>query len=187
MAWGKVELVMQQIVLICANGSEYNIAVAFTAIENFRSRLAFLDTLFGLYNKQNESLLSRWPALSARVTAGSALRNKLAHQRPIKFPENDSGSRVGLVPFGWPIDRTPGGAMEPITIRHIAHYAAIFDSLHASLLNVRFELEGKKRRLPESDVQQQSLPTVRQIEARMRAAFGRQQRPSGALPGQEKK
>jgi hypothetical protein len=101
--WAQLERSLLEVAGSCMNKRDYNaLGHGFFSIENFRSKLAFVGQLVENKVKPDSARAAEWARLSARITAASIKRNKLAHYRVTASIE-PVGKRYALSPW---IDRS---------------------------------------------------------------------------------
>ena len=184
--WSILESMLLKMCACCGTtrGESACIAVGFTSIENFRSKLAYVDTYMQHWLGRNQALRNRWGDLHKRIYSASARRNEIAHRQPTKFKDEPSGKRIGLLEPGWyikPITTSdPHEHRNPITIREIALRSIVFENLSIEIDGLCYVVRGLSEPDTKSLLRAERPPTIRQIENRMREVHGRQPRPSRA-------
>jgi hypothetical protein len=181
LAWAEVEYALADTVMCTAKDgtTAHLLGIGFWAIENLRSKLQYADAVLQVRLKNDAPLSARWTALHERIAAKSRMRNALVHGRAIRRQAAKPSERIELVN-----PATMNDPPEALGIRELVQRGAEFHAVLNSLRNFHHALRELKEPLPEPSSQPIPRPSIRSIEARMRAALGRQPRPSGALPGQ---
>lgn len=185
--WAAIEFSLEHLSGRCADGQlpSLGLAVGFRAIENFRSKVSYVDALIHHRYGRSRTRIAEWSGLHKRVLSASVQRNELVHRQPIRIGGAMPGKRIALVESGWSqraMDGSSQDAANAITIKEVAHRASLFHCLFVELQNFDMKLcavSGQPEAFP---VPQARRPTMRDIEAQMRAALGRQQRPSRKSP-----
>src|SRR5579863_3753592 len=96
--WSAVEWALETIVVRCAHDGPagMSLAIGFLAVDNFRTRLLFVDALFKHRFGRNRELADRWKRIHKRLGELSLKRNQIAHRRPVRLEGAPSGERFGL-------------------------------------------------------------------------------------------
>ena len=108
-------------------------AIGFRTIENFRSKLAYVDAIVTARCFFEEAMLDRWAKLSAQISAAASKRNELVHRQAVLDPRGGVGKRIVLVEGGWYLKpRIDTGQETPnkINIRDLAQRGFQFRDLH---------------------------------------------------------
>jgi hypothetical protein len=178
--WANVELQLEFIAGLCSREGR----VGFRAIENFRSKAAYVDAILRHRHVKRAETVDAWIVLYKRVTAAASQRNELVHRTPFRVYGGKPGSRVSLIRMGhFEQDRLKGG----ISIKDVAQLALEFRALALQLDHLCAHLQSPDIGTPLASPSQPARRlTMKEIEAQMREALGRQARPSGALPEQKK-
>lgn len=184
--WASVEEALFNLVSKCVFPADRGmLSVGFFSIENFRSKLQFVESLLTM-KFAGIKAVNNWPALKERLGKASAKRNKLAHRRVRIYPVSKPGRMYALVP--WPTNtryrgkRVLGREIPPpdaICLRDIVSMRLEFTALEVSLWNLSFLLEGKKEPFPKSDEQSGNPPTIRNLVHSLHAMLSRRDTPSG--------
>lgn len=103
---------------------------AYTGIENFRSKLAFVDRAI-LKGVTDKSLKDEWDSLKKKVAKQQTLRNQLVHRVCISYPQSTIGGRtISLEPNfreKEPLRRRPEPPNDAMCVKEIH---AISDGFH---------------------------------------------------------
>lgn len=167
-AWSHVENELFHVALGCfAPCKPEQVGSGFYAIENFRSKLAFVDRVFQATSAKKE-FLADWTILANHVQGLSSKRNALAHSRVIVFPEAPAGRRYAIMPnvFATPKKKTashlpPVGSL---CVRDVDLIAKQFFKASARLSNLyarMIKAEGMPEELVRQEAQALSLAQLR--------------------------
>jgi len=160
-----------------------NARIGFRAIENFRAKLQYVDSILA-YQRLPESRLSEWATLSQRAGAAARKRNKLAHFWVITDDKQSAGRRRMLIPTQPGSTRTKPkrGQKYPnaVCLRDIASYRLEFAALMRALENFQARLGGQQEPFPKSQEQPRNPPTIAQIR---REIYVYAQHPPEPFPG----
>jgi hypothetical protein len=103
--WAEIETTLFWIATRCFTDSDAGtLGKAFYAIENFRSKLAFVDRairaakLQSLTNTQRLDCIKRWDGLAAQLQSLASDRNKIVHGHVIVYPHAKEGRRFAILP-----------------------------------------------------------------------------------------
>lgn len=171
--WANVEHAVLQVALsVIADDFHIALSKGYFSIENFRSKIEFIDKIMSDVLDQSDTL-PKWEALADRTRAASALRNKLAHRMVITSQESKAGRRLVLSPWIYetPKFKTAKPAPPPgsLGLRDVVKARFEFYSLSLALMNFSSLLRNNPAQYPASDEQPMHLPTtlqrVRQIHA----------------------
>src|SRR6476620_7225309 len=102
--WALVESALQNVLVRCSKGNggdAASMAIGFRTIENFRSKLAYVDAIVTARCFFEEAMLDRWAKLSAQISAAASKRNELVHRQAVLDPRGGVGKRIVLVEGGW--------------------------------------------------------------------------------------
>lgn len=150
------------------------LSASFYSIENFRSKLAFVDKAMEL-SKVESGHLASWEALREEVRSLSAKRNQLAHCRTIGFPTNVEGRRIVIVPIFPPKTTRPPSAGKPpqgsIGVKDVDLIAQQFAMASTKLLDLFFQMHAQPSPhvIPARQEPQPLQPA--QLVRRIRATF----------------
>lgn len=148
------------------------LAFGFMSIENFRSKLAFVDRAFGTAIFYREFELD-WAEVREQVRGLSSRRNEIAHGRVIIYPHSKPGRRFAIVPTFAPepkrrqkVPTPPSGSL---CVRDIDLAQRQFSRAAARLHELYFRIggEGEQPGAPaQPEPKSQSLAQLRrQIDA----------------------
>jgi hypothetical protein len=182
--WAVVEGALSNVAQVCMPFAERDgMTLSFYAIDNFRSKLAFVHALIAYKNEDDETR-SHWLLLHAEATRLAKHRNTLAHRPVMGFEEehNPPGRRWALVEWQyremWPRDRTsrkvPPGSL---CIRDIALIGLQFIELSNALRRFSGYVYSKKGPLPASFAPIERPPTIRELDNQIREALGQPPKP----------
>jgi hypothetical protein len=166
--WAHVEERLRKIVLASLVIDDHNvISVGFFSIENFRSKLEFVDKVVER-RFAGQTVLHDWPKLVDRARRASFLRNKLAHRRVRRIEKSKAGRRYALE--AWINKKSDLAASKDkplpgaLCLRDIVSIRFEFVSLCHTLDNFCARLAGHPEPRPKSDEQPQRPPTIRQLK-----------------------
>jgi hypothetical protein len=124
---------------------------AFTAIENFRSKLSFVDRAIHK-SIRNATLKAEWEALQRRVATSSTQRNHLVHRICISYPQSQKpGRTISLEPNfrkKEPIRKRPEPPSDAFCVQDIHRISHGFLELFHSLVEFAHKAAGKQQGLP---------------------------------------
>lgn len=182
--WSSVEFALERIVMQCAapnHEAGVLLAIGFRSIANWRSRAEYADRLVSHSYSGNPEILNAWKHALKSAQSVATLRNEIAHREPSRMGGAKPGERIALLEGGWALQKPrPNGFSrdELITIKDVVERGQKFSLVSFELVKLLVLISGSGVQLPASLAPQVHRPTMGQIEARMRAALGRQQRPS---------
>jgi len=184
--WSWVERQMAQAALACMPKTQHKAMLdGYFAIENFRSKMAFVDRIVCRKNP-DPAARTRWTKVLARIKSASEERNKLAHRSFVMYPDGSGGRRTALVEWmvfmdaHWKREKPPKGNA-PSGSKCIVDLLAFQNeckAIYRSLINASRELSGRQPPLSVAFEQVMGPKTVRDAERRFRVRTGRQPRPS---------
>ena len=144
--WAHIEFALLSVASACFDDNPL-LTQAFYAIENFRSKLAFVQKTFEASTFQ-ETHGPEFAAIAVRADTLAKYRNKIAHARVINYPFHKAGQRVAIVPIfpaipgeEW-IARPPSNA---IFLTHIDAAAKRFARAANDLHHLRDAMLGKEQ------------------------------------------
>jgi hypothetical protein len=188
--WGYVEGQLLRVAVECFHPQDRSaFAVAYHSIDNFRSKLKVADNVVQ-HAFSSSPHFDKWTKCEDRLRRLAERRNAIAHGWHEFYFHAKSGQRWAIIPLHQKDGQLihSAGLNPPegsICIQELAYIHEQFYGMTVQLCNAYELLVGRKAPFPESGERVKSPPTIRTIERRIREAFGRQQRPSGALPGQK--
>lgn len=180
-SWAVIERMLIGIATTCVHKSaERSLLASFYSIENFRSKLAFVDS-FIRTNHSDKTTLDHWARVHNDLTRCAKARNSLAHRALFKFADEHShpGRRVALLEPS-EIERSERSASPPtftkpppgaLCLRDIAITNDEFRILNYAMLLFWRNLLGRPTRAAKSDELARSPQTIRQLRNRTRAAL----------------
>jgi hypothetical protein len=187
--WAVIEHRLLDVAHACLPSAGYRtLMFGFYAIENFRSKLAFVDKLLHAKHGDNP-LIQRWPKLSARCMSVASKRNALAHRsaagfHQVPFDQQTDGRSMALVE--WSVYQEAAARPEfdtkpppgSICLQDVTRIRMEITGLEVALFNFQSALLRKPVRFPESLEQPPRPPTIRELEDQIREAFGLPPKPS---------
>ena len=166
--WAHVEDSLRHAMLACFPPNQHNaLSLGFFSIENFRSKLEFVDKVVGRVLTGSEHS-APWKKLVDRARSASVNRNKLAHMKVTIYPDAGPGRRYALEPWivkKEDIQRTRGLKPLPgaLCLRDIVRTRHEFFALTISLVNFSSRLRGEPEPHPKSSEQASIPPTLESI------------------------
>lgn len=162
-SWSTVEMSLADVSKLAAGTNNRvvgQLLMGFHAIENFRSKLAYVDAIVQVRLSQNRHK-KNWDALVVRTENAAKNRNKLAHNSVIQCPNGVVGRRVGVA-----------GPKEFICVRDLVTKRMEFDALGYALVNYAAVVFGiGEKPFPESYEQPTTTPSLRAIRSQIREAL----------------
>ncbi|MDO9372631.1 MAG: hypothetical protein Q7U07_08615 [Gammaproteobacteria bacterium] len=168
-SWSNIEDKLRLIVLACLKEKDRNaISLGFLSIENFRSKLEFVDKVLGRTHLRGAHF-DDWQILADRTRRASAHRNKLAHWRMREIVKGKAGRRLALEPWIFlKKDMRKAGDTKPLPralcLRDIVKVRYEFVALQFSLGNLCSRLNNEPERHSKSDELAPHPPTIRSIK-----------------------
>ena len=164
--WAYVELDLRHLITACVPiEARRFVAVGYFSIENFRSKLAYCDSIV-VESKHATTTVLRWQPLADRIRTASSRRNRLAHWTMMMYPRGKTGRRCALVewapnefsaPSKQELDKNPSGPpSSAICLRQVLEARYEFESLTPALANLRAAFLGE----PESWPEDNSVPAI---------------------------
>lgn len=156
------------------------LAGGFFAVENFRSKLRYVDTVFTMKFGQTPHH-DDWVQLNVRITGCVSRRNALAHHQARVYIHGKEGRKYALIPWithspitrkkqrNPTIPKPPAGAL---FVRDIVRIRFEFYALAVSLDNFRSRIRGEPEMMPKSSEQPRNPPTIRSIRDQNHAILG---------------
>lgn len=179
--WAHVETELEFISSACSAEG----AVGFRAIENFRSKTAYVDALVRHKYAAAPERIDVWARLYKKVMGASFKRNEIVHKTPYRVVGAKPGSRIALMTLS-PSEKADRIG-EGIDVKEMANRALEFAALYRQLWHFAGYLGAKVGSMSPTPPEQPTRRwTLRDIEARMREAHGRQPRPSRRKSSQTK-
>jgi hypothetical protein len=125
-------------------GNRNQIRASYQTIENFKSKLAFIDAL--LKSKPLPKLeISNWDRLRDRISKNSLKRNKLAHYMVSGDGRTEqAGSRIRLMPMRSRLNEDGEDISDILYIKDVANMHSDFFSLTFTIENFRCRLKGER-------------------------------------------
>lgn len=183
--WGHVEYNVFRVLGAFISAADRRMLFkGFFAIENFRTKLLFADSLAKEKLGEASIFMPEWIALHNRIAAGQTKRNKLVHHQVMGYPTAPEGRKYALIP--WVAKETkfkskPSKVLPPpgaLCVRDIISYRYEFFRLALDLQNFEAVASGKPKPFPIGSVQATHPPTIRQIENQIHVMLGYPPRPS---------
>lgn len=164
--WAYVELDLRHLVTACVPmEARQLVAVGYFSIENFRSKLAYCDSII-IESQHRSPTVARWQAMSERIRSASTRRNRLAHWTMMLFPRAKIGRRYALVEWSRnvfsapskqePDRNTSGPPSSALCLRQVLEARYEFESLTPTLSNLRAAFLGE----PEPWSDSKCIPSV---------------------------
>ena len=176
--WAHVEIGLYWIALRAIDIKKSKIiGPSFFAIENFRSKIAFVDAAFQAEFGDGK-FAEEWADLRDKIIALSTTRNHLVHYAVLVIPNAKPGRRYALHPrISKPGDIktkiSPSAAPSPpvgsLFVRDIYRAARQFSSASNRLLNLWYLLGGGEAFFPEDALKDKPAPQVAQLARQIRA------------------
>lgn len=169
--WAHVEHGLYHIASRAFKGEDRGaLAFGFFSIENFRSKLAFVDRTFGTADFFDEFEVE-WTVLRDHIRSLSSRRNEIAHSRVIVYPSSKPGRRYAIVPTFAPeparkqkIPLAPPGSL---CVKDIDLAARQFATASNQLLGLYYRLGGQDDPFAESSQQGPQPRTIAQIRSQI--------------------
>ncbi len=173
--WAGLERQLPDLVFACLpNADRKTIVRGYYSIENFRSKLKFIDSLIQVKFKPGP-VLTEWTTIMDRIATASKKRNILAHQGVAIDTEAKAGRRFSLRP--WVIKATQGSAKHKLPVgtlflRDIIQSRLEFHALMCVTANFSARLTGQAEPFPKTAELPARLPTIWQIKDQIHAILG---------------
>ena len=175
--WAHIEFALSRIVSACFHkGDERLPATGFLSIENFRSKLQYVDAII-LSRVQSRTKRAKWAVLMDRAGRLVTKRNRLAHSWVLNVLDAKAGRRIMLLPSR-PTKKARQKYPGAICLRDVAAYRLEFFALWTALENFSGLLLGQEAQFPKSAEQPQRPPTIAQIRRQIYAFASHPPRPS---------
>ena len=194
--WSFVEKNLRELVAVCVEDADREaIVTTYLSIENFRSKLQFVDRLFAAKFGKTEHR-APWERLYARLRTHSGRRNILAHSVATAYKNGAPGRRIGFQP--WLLKSQPGTPTanrqvtgkppnDAVCLRDVEGMRLEFLALATSLANFHNEVFlGMPAPPPTTHGPPSGPPTIRSLEIQMREALGLPPKPSRPKRQKEK-
>lgn len=143
---------------------------SFIVIENWRSKLAFVDQAIEFSNIF-KPIYSDWVALRDRIGKLAVRRNKIVHGRTIGYPDAKVGNRYAIVPITY---RTPkiktkkaGPPQGSLCVSEIDLAARQFSRASTDLFDLKSRAEGYEGQFGERDLPELQALSVAEIVRQM--------------------
>jgi hypothetical protein len=171
--WARVELSLYWLVSACfTKGNRERLAAGFFSIENFRSKLKFVDEIFkAKYHKPRH--IKQWESLREDLERLSRVRNHLAHYVVREYAEGRPGRRLALQPrinqptkFKQIIRKPPSGAL---CLKQIVHAKRRLEALASAVEFLFYDLLRLKTPYPASLAQADDVPSMASLALLIRA------------------
>jgi hypothetical protein len=162
-SWAGVESALAGVAFHAAgmnSRTQGQLLTGFYAIENFRSKLAFVDAV--VIARISAARLKKWEALVQRTSNAAKARNRIAHGMVLERLEEREGRRIGLA-------RWSGASV--ICVRDLVGYRLEFDALAVTLQNYSASVFGGTTPFPASLEQPQITPSLRILRDQLREAL----------------
>lgn len=194
--WSFVEKNLRELVAVCVEDADREaVLTGYLSIENFRSKLQFVDRLFAAkFGKTTHK--ASWERLHTRLRSLSSRRNILAHSVATAYKEGAPGRRIGFQPWllkaqvGTPTTRRKVTGKPPtdaVCLRDVEQLRIDFLALSTSLANFHSEVFlGMPAPHPIAHELPIGPPTIHKLEIQMREALGLPPKPSRTKRPKEK-
>lgn len=171
--WAFMEANLQRVGSLCVPASHRRTVISgIASIENFRARVNFCDELMQASFASNPHI-GEWQDIRSRLDKGAVLRNRLAHNVPVMYPDGEVGRRLALEPWGHePTSNGTRPSTKALCLRNIASLNQRFHGLTADLASLQLLLMGGRPLPPEFHVPTDNPPSIRSIRDRIRGALG---------------
>ena len=184
--WAMVERALFEVLAACVRAEDVDmVAYGLFSIENFRSRLSFVDAILR-HKVTSNGDLTDWDLLRERLRSAASLRNKIVHGIVIIYPEAAPGRQFAIQPW---IDKAKGRKPRPgnppssaLCVRNLVTIRFTFFALCASLQNFSCRLRGQKEQLPKSAEQVSPPTTLAALRRQIHQILGAQPSPSRRKP-----
>lgn len=169
-AWVSVENGLCMIAEQCLLDADRVMSRAgFYSIENFRSKIAFVEAVYkrSKYSPENDKEMAR---LLASASSLSKVRNQIVHRELMDYAGSHipkAPGRVALLEDAGPSLGTPESMGNGIGVRQVVQAELQFSHLFHALWDFRETLRGHTSRFAASFPLPESPPTIREIKARM--------------------
>lgn len=158
-----------------------SLAFGFLSIENFRSKLAFVDRAYGtaIFFREFEA---DWADLRDHVRGLSSRRNEIAHGRVIIYPNSKVGRRYAIVPTFAPEpkkkQKVPSPPPGSLCVRDIDLAAMRFSRAALRLENLYYRIGGEEDPREEHAQQEPQAQTLAQLRHQIHAMLPQRGGPS---------
>jgi hypothetical protein len=175
--WAHVEHGIYMIALRCVGISRHRIiGPAFLSIENFRSKLAFVDAAFQAKFGTSKHAVE-WRTLRDDIETLAKARNRFVHYQARVFPDAKPGRRYALMPY-----RSKLGKRKPATrpklpsgslfVRDIYRDSRRFATVSNRLLNLYSRLGRERAPFGEDFIRDKPVPSVGQLAREIHGVLG---------------
>ncbi|MEQ1715724.1 MAG: hypothetical protein ABL907_07035 [Hyphomicrobium sp.] len=171
--WSHVEHGLYLIVFRAfENADKAQLSNGFFSIENFRSKLAFVDRVFNASN-HCDTFGQEWAAIAAEVRGLATRRNELAHSRVNIITGAPEGRRFAIVPLFGPEPGKKHGRNQPppgsICLRDIDLTRLQFSRATARLWSLYLRMGGEEDSFAEAAQREPKPQTLVQLKRQMHA------------------
>lgn len=169
-SWAAVESALAGVAFHAAgmnSRTQGQLLTGFYAIENFRSKLAFVDAV--VLARISSARQKKWEALVQRTSNAAKARNRIAHGMVLKRLEEREGRRIGLA---------RRNSTSVICLRELVGYRMEFDALAVTLQNYSTRVFGGIAPFHASLEQPQITPSLRTLRDQVREALSLPAMPS---------
>lgn len=171
--WAHIEYGLYHVANRIFGGDENgSLAFGFLSIENFRSKLAFVDRAFGTAAFFDE-FEADWTKLREMVRGLSSRRNEIAHGRVIIYPTSKVGRRYAIVPTFAPEPKRKQKVPTPppgsLCLRDIDLAAKRFSTAAHQLSGLYYRIGGQKNPLEEHAQREPQAQTLAQLKRQIHA------------------
>ena len=174
--WANVERAIFEVVGACLANTDFNaMAHGFFAIENFRSKLSFADSIV-TQSQKSASATNEWAALLKRAQSAAKLRNKMAHCCVMSYPSNTAGRRYCLQPripaTAGNLQKTPKPPSGSMCLSEIVTARYNFFALTLSLQNYASRLRERAESFDKSAEEPKRAPSIKSMTLQLRKLLG---------------
>lgn len=174
--WAHVEHALFQVVYRAFGNSENRgLAGGFFSIENFRSKLAFVDRVAAA-SKEFEPFYAEWAKLRDDVRALSSRRNELAHSQVMVFLSAPEGRRYAIVPLFGPKPSKKHNPQHPppgsICVRDIDLTRLRFSKAFVRLTSLCCRIDGHEDLFAEHAQQEPKAQSLGELKRQIHAMSG---------------
>ena len=175
--WSMVERFLFSIAALCVESAQVRMfGDAYSGIENFRSKLLFVDRLFKSRFEKTKHLAD-WTKIHDRLVTLAPKRNKLVHQPLMIYPSEEIGKRYRLIPWFLDTSARPKAGKPPkgsLHVRDINRIRLEFSAISMTMINFSARVQGQKEMIPKSAELPKGPMMSRDIATQIRAILGPQ-------------
>jgi len=181
--WAHIEQGLYEIATICFGDREHlAVNVAFFGIENFRSKLQFVDNLVSV-KYQKSPLFAEWEGLHRKIESAAKGRNTIVHYWVLIYPHERPGRRLCLLPRLPNLRKPPPKRRQKIPagalcVRDVSLLVMRFGRLAVELEDFSRHLRGRSAPIPISPEPEERPMTLRELRHLIRVLSGHPQQSS---------